>query len=93
MSTLNMSWIHIISPHGSRTDLREWLRMAPYNKILAFGDDLAHVEAVYGHLKIARRNFAVVLSEMIEERLISESMALDVAQAAFYDNPAVVYGV
>ena len=90
---LNMSWIHIISPHGSRTDLREWLRMVPYNKIIAFGDDLAHVEAVYGHLKIARQNFAVVLAEMIDERLISESIAMDIAQAAFYDNPAMVYGV
>jgi predicted TIM-barrel fold metal-dependent hydrolase len=90
---LNMSWIHIISPHGSRTDLREWLRMVPYNKIIAFGDDLTHVEAVYGHLKMARKNFAVVLAEMVEEGLISESVALDIAQAAFYDNPAMVYGV
>ena len=90
---LNMSWIHIISPIGSRQDLYEWLRMVPYNKIIAFGDDLQYVEAVYGHLKMARRNFAVVLAEMIEEGFISESVALDVAQAAFHDNPARIYGL
>jgi hypothetical protein len=88
-----MSWIHIISPIGSRLDLREWLQMVPYNKIIAFGDDLQHVEAVYGHIKMARQNFALVLAEMIREGLISDAVALDIAQAAFYDNPAKVYGV
>lgn len=90
---LNMSWIHIISPIGSRQDLKEWLRMVPYNKIIAYGDDLRHVEAVYGHLKMARQNFAIALAEMIEEQVISESVALDIAQAVFHDNPAKVYGL
>lgn len=90
---LNMSWIHIISPFGSRLDLREWLQMVPYNKIIAFGDDLQQVETVYGHLQMARRNFAYALGSLLEEGLLSESTALDVAQAAFRDNPAMVYGV
>ena len=90
---LNMSWIHIISPVGSRLDLREWLRMVPYNKIIAFGDDVYHVEAVYGHLKMARQNFAIALAEMIAEGHITESIALDIARAAFFENPAKVYGV
>ncbi len=88
---LDMSWIHIISPIGSRYALKEWLRMVPYNKIIAFGDDLQFVETVYGHLKIARQNVAIVLAEMIQEDLISESIALDVAKAIFYDNPARLY--
>ena len=90
---LNMSWIHIISPQGSRHDLKEWLRMVPSNKIIAFGDDVMHAEVVYGHLKMARRNFAVALAEMIEEGLLGESHALDVARTAFHDTPAVVYDV
>ena len=90
---LNMSWIHIISPIGSLLDLKEWLRMVPYNKIIAFSDDLTYVEAVYGHLKMARQNFAIVLAEMIQEGLISESIALDIVQATFHDNPAKVYGM
>ena len=90
---LNMSWIHIISPFGSRLDLREWLQMVPYNKIIAFGDDLQQVETVYGHLQMARRNFAYALGSLLEEGLLSESTVLDVAQAAFRDNPAMIYGV
>lgn len=90
---LNMSWIHIISPFGARLDLREWLEMVPVNKILAFGDDLQHVEAVYGHLRMARAAFARVLAEMIEEHLLTETEAVAVARAAFYDNPAAIYGV
>src|SRR5207237_7485518 len=68
---LNMSWIHIISPIGSRDALREWLRMVPSNKIIAFGDDLQYVETVYGHLKMARQSVALVLAELIEEGLLS----------------------
>ena len=90
---LNMSWIHIISPFGSRLDLREWLQMVPWNKIIAFGDDLQHAEAVYGHIQLARDNFARVLASMLEEGLLDESGAMEVAQAAFHDNPAMVYGV
>ena len=90
---LNMSWIHIISPIASRMDLREWLRMVPYNKIIAFGDDLQHVETVYGHIKMACQNFAIALAEMIEEGVISDSVACDVAQAAFHDNLAKIYGL
>ena len=88
---LDMSWIHIISPVGSRYALREWLQMVPYNKIIGFGDDLRYVETVYGHLKIARRNAALVLSEMIQDGITSESTALDVARALFYDTPVGVY--
>ncbi len=88
---LDMSWIHIISPIGCRYALKEWLRMVPYNKIIGFGDDLQFVETVYGHLKIARQNLAIVLAEMIQGGFISESIALDVAKAIFYDNPAQVY--
>jgi predicted TIM-barrel fold metal-dependent hydrolase len=87
----DMSWIHIISPIGCRYALKEWLRMVPYNKIIAFGDDLQYVETVYGHLKMARSNVAIVLAEMIENYFISESVAIDVAKALFHDNPAQVY--
>ena len=90
---LNMSWLHIISPFGARLDLREWLEMVPHNKIIAFGDDLQHVEAVYGHAQMARGNFAWALAAAIEAGVMTEEVALDVARAAFHDNPAAIYGV
>jgi predicted TIM-barrel fold metal-dependent hydrolase len=90
---LNMSWIHIISPYGARSDLREWLEMVPTNKIIAFGDDLQHVEAVYGHAQMARDTFALVLAQMVEEHRLTEEEAIAVARAALCDNPAAIYGV
>jgi predicted TIM-barrel fold metal-dependent hydrolase len=90
---LNMSWIHIVSPAGVRCALKEWLRMVPYTKIVAFGDDVYYPEMVYGHLKVARQNVAAVLAAMIEEGEIGEEVALDVARALFYDNPKTLYGI
>jgi uncharacterized protein len=88
---LNLSWIHIVSPIGVRTALWEWLQMVPYNKIIGFGDDVYYPEVVYGHLKMARQNVAMVLAEAIEERVCKEEGALDVARALFYENPKKLY--
>ena len=90
---LNMDWIHAISPEGSRQALREWLRMVPYNKIVAFGDDVEHVEVAFGALVIARQNVASVLAELIQEGSITESNAMDIAQAMFHDTAAGLYKV
>ncbi len=88
---LNLSWIHIVSPVGVRSALSEWLQMVPYNKIIGFGDDVYYPEIVYGHLKIARQNVAIVLARAIEEGVCTEEGALDVARAIFYDNPKRLY--
>ena len=90
---LNMDWIHAISPEGSKDALREWLRMVPYNKIIAYGDDVAHVEVAFGALVIARQNVASVLAALIQEDSITESEAMDIAQAMFHDTPAKLYMV
>jgi predicted TIM-barrel fold metal-dependent hydrolase len=90
---LNMDWIQAVSPEGSKRALKEWIRMVPYNKLIAFGDDVAHVETAYGALVIARRNVASVLAELIEEGILSESDSLDIARSMFHDTPAALYGV
>ncbi len=88
---LDLSWIHIVSPAGVREALREWLRAVPYTKIIGYGDDVYYPEMVYGHLKIAQENVAVVLAEVIQEGVMTEEQALDVAHALFYDNPKALY--
>ena len=90
---LNTDWIQIVSPEGCKKALHEWLRMVPYNKIIAYGDDVEHIEVVYGSLVIARRNVAAVLAELIQEGSITESDALDIAQAMFHDTPAKLYKI
>jgi glucuronate isomerase len=88
---LNLSWIHIVSPVGVRAALAEWLRMVPYNKIIGYGDDVYYPEVVYGHLKMARQNVAMVLATMIEEGACAEEGALDIARALFYETPKRLY--
>ena len=60
---LNLAWTHIINPAQARSALSEWLDAVPNTKIFGFGGDYAIVEKVYGHLKIARQNIAMVLAE------------------------------
>jgi predicted TIM-barrel fold metal-dependent hydrolase len=88
---LNMSWIQIYSPEGCQVALREWLRMVPSNKILAFGDDLYWVDTIYGHLIMARDNVAAALAGLVEDGLMGESAALEVGQRLFRENPAALY--
>ena len=90
---LNMSWIHIYSPDACVQALREWVRMVPWNKILGFGDDLYWVDTIYGHLLMARRNVTTALTELIEERVLGEEDALEIARGLFYDNPRALYGL
>ena len=90
---LNMDWIQAVSPEASRRALSEWLRMVPFNKIIAYGDDVEHVEVAYGALVIARQNVAAVLGDMIREHRATESQAIDIARAMFHDTPAALYGV
>ncbi|HET7770139.1 MAG TPA: amidohydrolase family protein [Chloroflexota bacterium] len=90
---LNMSWIHIYSPEACVAALREWVRMVPWNKILGFGDDLYWVDTIYGHLLIARRNVATALAQLIEEGVLDEGGALEIARGLFYENPRALYGL
>jgi len=64
---IDMCWMHIISPSGSRRILSEWLDEVPANKIMGFGGDYLFVEGVYGHQVIARENIARVLVEKVDD--------------------------
>ena len=76
----------------TRSALDELLDLVPVNKIMAFGGDLGYaVENVYGHLVMARENVAKVLGSRIEEGLLSESDALEIAKMWFFDNARELY--
>lgn len=85
--TLNMCWMHIMSPEVSRRALREWLDTVPVTKIFAFGGDYHVIEKVYGHLKLARADVAIVLAEKVEEGRMTTDQALEVARLLFNENP------
>jgi predicted TIM-barrel fold metal-dependent hydrolase len=84
-------WMHIVSPGGARTALHEFLDSVPANKIMGFGGDYRYPELSYGHLVIARRNIAQVLAERTEERLNTETEAVELARMLLHDNPAALF--
>jgi predicted TIM-barrel fold metal-dependent hydrolase len=88
---LNMAWMHVISPTQARAALAEWLDMVPNSKIFGFGGDYSIVEKVYGHLKIARENIALVLSAKVREGAWSRADASMVARRLMHDNPVEFY--
>jgi hypothetical protein len=90
---LNMAWSHIANPVQARSALSEWLDMVPNTKIFGFGGDYAIVEKVYGHLKIARQNIAMVLAEKIREGAYTRSEASMVARRLMRENADRFYGL
>ncbi|MFP4444372.1 MAG: amidohydrolase family protein, partial [Spirochaetia bacterium] len=84
---IDMCWSHIISPHGARAALREFLDSVPYNKISAFGGDYIFPDGIYGHLTIARDNIAKVLKNKIMEGIYTFEKAVDIAEHLLYKNP------
>jgi len=89
---LNLCWCHVISPVIARSALDELIDLVPMNKIIAFGGDYRiPVEKVYGHLVMAREDIARVLGRRIEDRLLGENEAIEIAKKWFYDNPKELY--
>jgi len=67
------------------------LDLVPANKIIGFGDDLRHVELVYGHIYEARRNIAQVLAERVARGDDTEEEALSIAQYLLHDSPVEAF--
>jgi hypothetical protein len=88
---IDMCWAHAISPAASRTALYEWLDVLPINKVNGFGGDYAFIDAVYGHLELARRNIAHVLAAKVQEGTFDIEHALHTAQMLLYANPKRVF--
>ncbi len=88
---IDMCWSHIISPAASRQALRDFLDAVPYNKISAFGGDYIFVDAVYGHLQLARENVSQVLTEKVKQNIYSEEKAVEIARHLFYENPNNIF--
>ena len=87
---IDMCWAHIISPVSARNALSDFLDAVPYNKIMCFGGDYVIVDAIYGHLMIARENIARVLEGKIRDRTLTVSQAITIAERILHENPEEV---
>jgi len=90
---LNMAWMHAISPVQARSALSEWLDMVPSTKIFGFGGDYGIVEKVYGHLKMARQDVAVVLAGKVRDGAWTRDEASLVARRLMRENADRFYGL
>ena len=88
---IDMCWAHAISPAASRMVLFEWLDVMPLNKVNAFGGDYCFIDAVYGHLELARRNVAHVLAEKVRGGDFDIEQGQKAAKMLFHDNPVRVF--
>ena len=90
--SVNMCWAHSMNAVMARSALDEYIDLLGDDKIIGFrGDVRWMVHKVYGHLELARRNVASVLTR----RIMAGRMDLDEAERLtrmwFFDNPARIY--
>ncbi len=82
----DLCWAHIISREYTVRIIEELLDTVPANKIFGFGGDYCFVEGACGHLKIAREDIALALSNKVQKGYISKGEALEIAKRMLYDN-------
>ena len=90
---IDMCWAHVISPSACIHILKEWLDTVTINKISAFGGDYRIVDAIYGHLTIARRNVCRALEAKISEGLFDLEEGKRVISQLFYENPKKIFAL
>lgn len=71
--------------------LRERIEMLPMTRSCAFSSQAPNVEWIYGEAKMLRHILALTLTAMIEEGLLSEEIALDLARYYLRENAMRLY--
>jgi hypothetical protein len=89
----DFSWIYLISPTLAKQALHVALEVLPLTKIIGFGGDVSHVEALYAHLCMARAVLGQVLTEKTAQGWFTPSQARTAAEKLLWDNPREIYGL
>jgi hypothetical protein len=64
---VDMCWAWILNHIAAKDFLKKYLVSAPVNKLFGFGGDYGFVEPIVGHVYIARKYIAMVISELVDE--------------------------
>ena len=86
-------WWYLMFPTSIRKIIRQRVEMLPKTKSNGFFSDAYCAEWIYGKAKLARREMAFALSQMVDEGYLSRETALDVARHYLYENPKRIYKV
>lgn len=90
---IDMCWAHVISPPACVHILKEWLETVTQNKISAFGGDYRIVDAVYGHLMLAKKNICLALEDKIKAGIFDLEEGKRLLGRLFYNNPKELFGL
>lgn len=88
----NLCWTPLMSPELGRQILSMAIDMTPRNKILV-GTDCGTTEAMFGTVRMIRRQLAQVLAEKVDDGQFTEEVAQGIARAILVANPGEFYGV
>lgn len=88
---IDMAWAHAMSPDLCVRSLQSIIDLVPMNKVMGFGGDYIVVEKVFGHLTLARQDFARALSAKVETGALTLDRAKTWIKAMLWDNPKHIY--
>jgi predicted TIM-barrel fold metal-dependent hydrolase len=84
--SVDMCWMHAISPAAARRILHEYLDTVPSTKVLGFGGDCNLAEIAYGYSVIARDNVIRVLEARVAEGISDPRSAVAIGKRVLCDN-------
>ena len=89
---IDMCWSWSLNPLAAKDLLKKFILMVPNNKIFTFGGDEKIVENVIGHAYTARKGIARALTELVAEKWITISDALDLTDHLMHKNAQRIFG-
>lgn len=89
---IDICWLPILSPAHAETALRTYIGYAPGHKLM-LSQDATSIELAAGSTLVYRTLLRKVLAERVDDGLISEDQALDLARWVLAQNARAVYPV
>ena len=88
---IDMCWSWSVNPLAAKDFLKKFILTVPNNKIFTFGGDDKIVENIVGHAFVARKGIARALTELVTEKWITISDAMDLADNLMYKNAGKIF--
>jgi uncharacterized protein len=89
---IDLVWLPQISRSAAVEALHDWLDAVPYNKFF-WGGDCWTIEGAAGSLEYGRSVVTQVLTEKVEEGLMTEQLARQIALGIFRRNAVEAFGM
>jgi hypothetical protein len=87
----DVSWVWVVDTIASCDFLKKALTAAPVTKTMGFGGDYSIPENTYGHLKIARKSIAAVLTDLVKAGYFDTAEAIFIGNYLLRDSALKVY--